>query len=192
MKIENNYKKAAALIYVSLGFGIPNLVLAEKYGTVSFGATEFFFIAVVMGIVAGLAYQAGEKKTWAIWTLTVSMGLGLLSVGTIANAFEENLLFGLVGLGQWGLQFCALFLMHESKLKSIIGLNKNMDNFALQNTNNNVISTKAFEKTAPNKSNDQSSNVINDLGKLHELLKSGAISQDEFDQQKKHLLGTAA
>jgi hypothetical protein len=33
---------------------------------------------------------------------------------------------------------------------------------------------------------------LNDLGKLHELCKSSAITQEEFDQQKKKILRKAA
>ena len=47
-----------------------------------------------------------------------------------------------------------------------------------------------FEQSTPHVQTQTSS--FGDIGQLHDLFKSGAITQDEFDEQKKKILGKAA
>lgn len=186
--MNEKLRKAAALIYLSLGLGIPNMILADKYNTsVSMGASEIIGALVIMGLMAGLAYQISKEKNWAIWTYTVLAALGVLSIGQVAEAFRGNFFYGLLSLSQWGVQFFALYLIHETKIKSVLGLDGSVTQ---QPTESNVA---PFKTPAPgNHQANSSSDVSNDLTKLHELLKSGALTQEEFDAEKKKILNRAA
>ena len=193
MTNENALKNAAVLIYLSLGLGIPNVILSAKYDpSLPLGPAEIFFGLVVMGLIAGLAYKIGQGKKWAIWTYTIMFLLGLFTIGTLANAYDKNLLFGLVGTAQFGLQLFALYLIHESKLKSLFGFSDNRDESAAPSIKTNVTVIKEPGEAIPKQRQGVNSNTIIDLGKFHELLKSGAITQEEFDQQKKKILGKVA
>lgn len=86
-----------------------------------------------------------------------------------------------------GSSFFALYLIHESKIKSVLGLDGSVTQ---QSTANNVAPIKA---PAPGDHQTNSrSDISNDLTKLHELLKSGALTQEEFDAEKKKILNRAA
>lgn len=183
-------RKAAALIYLSLGLGIPNMILADKYSSsVSMGAAEIFGALVIMGLMAGLAYQISKEKNWAIWTYTVLSALGVLSIGQVGDAFKGNFFYGLLSLTQWGVQFFALYLIHELRIKAILGLDGN-GSIVQQPMANNVAPIKA--PTSSNHQANTRTDISNDLTKLHELLKSGALTQEEFDAEKKKILSRAA
>jgi len=187
--MSEKLKQVAALIYLSLGLGIPNMILASKYNSsVSMGVPEAIFALVIMGLMAGLAYQIGKGKNWAIWTYTVLSILGVLSIGQVGDAFKGNFFYGLLSLSQFGVQYFALYLIHEQKIKTILGLDGG--NTTQQSTVDNVTAIKI--PTALNTQGNPRPNVSSDLSKLHELLKSGALTQEEFDAEKKKILNRAA
>ena len=190
---ENKLKNAAALIYLALGLGIPSMILTEKYDpTVSLSAQNLAIALATLGLMAGLAYQVGRGKKWATWTYTVFFVFGIFSIGTVANAFEKNLLLGMIGASQLGLQAFALYLMHETKLKSVLGLSGPHENTVKPPAKSNETVIKTPGETTPKQQHSVNPNTLNDLNKLHELLKSEAITQQEFEQQKKQILGRAS
>jgi len=192
MTHEIRFEKAAVLVYFSLGLGIPNIILAEKYNPAATGgATEIIFAFIIMALIAGLAYQIGKQRQWAVWTYTVTCLLGLLAIGNVATAFEQNFLYGLISASQFGLQFSALYVMHADALKHTLGFNEANQTNANRIQTGNVIPFKSPIADLPPKKHESISN-LGDLEKLHELFKSGALTQDEFDSEKKKILKRAA
>jgi hypothetical protein len=172
--------------------GIPSTLFGANYGIIELNAFTFVIIGITFGFIALLANQIEQEKTWAIWTMTVLSVLGIYSGYTqISFAFEKNPLYGLIGFSQSCLQYYALYLIHTAKRNSSSQVNNGQEKTSDQNPTSIVTSITSSVPTKPVPHSDSSYN-LNDLGKLHELFKSGAITQEEFDQQKQKILSKAA
>ena len=200
MKTEKNLKKATAFIYLGLGLSIPNMIFAYQFdGSFVLLKSQIGFAGVIISLLVGLiwamflANQVGRGKRWAAWMYTIMSAFSLLSLGKIVTNFDKNLLYGFLQVSQCGLQYFAVYLINESKIKSMLGFGSSQDHIVRESPpESNVIAIKKPAEVPSQQTPCATPDALTDLGKFHELLKSGAITQEEFDQQKKKILERAA
>lgn len=198
MTNENNYKKASKIIYLTMIWSLPGIYLQKEYDKSSEMFWNFSGTFIVLSFLAGflwtslLAYKISQGKRWAILTYTIPAILGFIF--TIANptkSFEMNIIYGLYTYISIGIQGCIIYLLRESLIQTALSF-KNKQEKSIQQVD--VADTKLVKSPDELIPKQQSSTTydLNDLGKLHELCKAGAITQEEFDQQKKKILRKAA
>jgi hypothetical protein len=167
-----NPKRAATCFYLFLALLLLKNVLQDEL-LLETGA--IFLLLIPMGGLAALANQVAKGQKWAGWIYTVLFLLAAFAVvDDVKRAFENNhTVISVLDLA-WVCVFgIGVFFVHE---KFLLG--------------------------SPSPKNPQSEkdprskvgavgSVSDDLTKLHELLKAGALTQQEFEDQKKRLLKVA-
>jgi len=165
-----NPKKAATCFYLFLALLLLKNVLQD---TLLIETGAIFLVLIPICLLAAIAYQVAKERKWAGWIFTVLFPWSVISsLDDVKRAFENGHAFiGIIDLAWMCLIGFGVFFIH---IKFLLGLSDSKDS-----------STKVEKK-----SQSGSGSAADDLTKLHELLKVGALTQQEFDEQKKRLLKT--
>ena len=212
MNNDINLKKASMIIYLSLIFGIPHIVLAEKYMYYLSTEETWSMMAGAVIFLSFFAYVAKEiskNKTWAIWVYSILSLASLFQIGQLSREFYYNALLGSIGVLQWGLQYYAVYLIFEKKIKSFFGIQEsNISDFSNERGTRNFPSTEndfinqeihrkipstsntSTEKTENNSESGKTNfdDKIKHLKELSDLKEHGALTEEEFQAEKKKIL----
>ena len=135
----------------------------------------FLFHVIALGVLGGINGLTGSALPYTIYALAA-----LIPYFAVATRRMHD-----IGKSGWFLMipiYNIVLLFTEGDQGSNIYGADPKPTTSLEKSNVTVI---------PTQHSDPSYN-LNDLGKLHELFKAGAITQEEFDQQKQKVLKKAA
>ena len=192
-KRPGNVSTAIKIVYFAVVLGLLNSIFffdqIIKYTNENSGGAEvsepyvILIFAMSLAFTLFLTWSAGSGKNWARITFLISAILGSYSVIYNLNNIQP---FTIVGNLIAVANYYAIYLLFTGEsnrwFKSI--KNKNAT-FNIQVTPNQDEIKNILNLTSKPIDVDQ-------LEKLHALLKLGAITQEEFDNQKKIIFSRAA
>ena len=115
-----SFKKAAILVYASLGVGLIKSLLYELLtDTKMISNPNNLVIGIfTIALIGFIAYHAGQAKNWARITFLVMFVLGgLMMPSIIIEEFRTVPIIGIITLIQTGLQLYVLIILFSVECK---------------------------------------------------------------------------
>ena len=113
--LDQNYRKASALIFISAGLGVINLAMVPEVFSSAF---TILVAAFTLLLIAGLGLLARQGYSWVKYLLLVMFVLGLFGIKhMIVNIFLTSIV-GIINIVQTILQLMALVLLFKIPTKN--------------------------------------------------------------------------
>lgn len=112
--LHPNFVKASNLIFLTMLFGLFNLIFAEP----SHGMSKEAFVAtglVMLALIAGCAIGVRKGIAWVKYVYVGLAALGLIGIPVILQNLHSDPLLGFVNLAQCLVQIAAAVLLLRAK-----------------------------------------------------------------------------
>lgn len=108
--VHPNFIKASNFIFLTLLFGLGNLIFGEPQHDMD--RTTFTIVGIIMlGIILGCALGVRRGIVWIKYVYVVLAVLGLMGIPLILQNLESNVGLGLINLAQCLVQLWAAVLL---------------------------------------------------------------------------------